>query len=77
SQTEDTKVMLETIQTRFLPNKVVILRPLEEKDSQIIQIIELIRNYPGIEEKATAYVCSNYNCKLPTTEIGQLKELLK
>jgi len=29
-----------------------------------------------VNEEATAHVCTNHNCKLPTNEIGQMLKLL-
>jgi len=30
----------------------------------------------SINGRATAYVCMNYNCKLPTTDIDKMLQLL-
>jgi len=55
--------MLKALQEKLFPNKVVILRPTE-----------LPKLQKSIDGKATAYVCQNYACKAPTTDI---KEMLK
>lgn len=73
---EDTKAMVKALRTRFLPNKVVLLNPGEQKSSEIAQLAEFTKNQSSIEGKATAYVCLNYNCKLPTTDINKMLELL-
>ena len=76
SQADDTKQMLAAIQGPFLPNKIVILRPTEQEFAEIDDIAPLIRSNPGIDNKATAYVCLDYNCRLPTTDISSTLELL-
>jgi uncharacterized protein YyaL (SSP411 family) len=76
AQTEDTKAMVKALRTRFLPNKVVLLNPTEQESPEIAQLAEFTRNQSSIGGKATAYVCLNYNCKLPTTDIGKMLELL-
>jgi uncharacterized protein YyaL (SSP411 family) len=76
AQAEDTKAMVKALRTHFLPNKVVLLNPGEQKSPEIAQLAEFTRNQSGIEGKATAYVCLNYNCKLPTTDINKMLELL-
>lgn len=76
SQANDTKQMLAAIQERFLPNKVVILRPTEQESPEIDAIAPFVRNNPSIDTKATAYVCLDYNCRLPTTDISSMLELL-
>jgi uncharacterized protein len=76
AQAEDTSAMLRALRTRFLPNKVVLLNPGEEDSSKIAQLAAFTKNQPGIGGKATAYVCLNYSCKLPTTDISKMLELL-
>ncbi|MHA1378272.1 MAG: hypothetical protein ACTSRG_07805 [Candidatus Helarchaeota archaeon] len=77
SNTDDTKAMLNIIRKNFIPNMVVILNPAEEKQPPIFKISEFIKNQKCIEGKTTAYVCSNFICKSPTTETEKLLELLK
>jgi len=76
AQAEDTKAMVKALRTRFLPNKVVLLNPGERESPEIAKLAEFTKNQSSIEGKATAYVCLNYNCKLPTTDIGKMLELL-
>ena len=71
----DTQSMLKQIRKSFLPNKVIILRPGKE-DSEILNIAGFIKTYQSIDSKATAYICSNYKCSLPTTDINEVMELL-
>ena len=33
--------------------------------------------FPAIDGKATAYVCENFTCQAPTTDLDQFRELLK
>ena len=35
--------------------------------------LEFIRGVKSIEGKATAYVCENYVCQLPTTDLSTMK----
>jgi len=76
AQAEDTKAMVKALRTRFLPNKVVLLNPSDQESPAIAQLAEFTKNQPGIKGKATAYVCLNYTCKLPTTDINKMLELL-
>lgn len=72
----DTEEMLRELGRLFLPNKVVILRPSDETAAQIEAIAEYTKHQQGIDSKATAYVCRNYNCELPTTDPKKMVELL-
>jgi uncharacterized protein YyaL (SSP411 family) len=76
AQTEDTKAMVRAIRTRFLPNKVVLFNPDERESPEIAKLAEFTKNQSSIGGRATAYVCMNYNCKLPTTDINKMLELL-
>jgi uncharacterized protein YyaL (SSP411 family) len=76
AQAEDTKAMIGALRTRFLPNKVVLLNPSEQNPSEIAQFAEFTRSQLSAGGKATAYVCLNHHCKLPTTDIDKMLELL-
>jgi len=76
AQAEDTKAMIKALRTRFLPNKVVLLNPGERKSPEIARLAAFTKNQLSINGRATAYVCMNYNCKLPTTAIDKMLQLL-
>ena len=73
----ETKEMILALFGSFLPNKVVILRPVDESMSGIADIAPFVRNQTTIDGRTTAYVCRNYTCNLPTTNIQQMLEQLK
>jgi len=76
SQSNDTIQMLDAIRGVFVPNKIVILHPTDQMPCSIDDIAPFIKNYASIDGKATAYVCHNYNCHLPTTDIVTMLKLL-
>jgi uncharacterized protein YyaL (SSP411 family) len=73
---DDTKAMLRAIRREFLPNKVLVLRPLEEESPEILHLADYTRYQTSIDGKATAYICLNYSCKAPTTDIGEMRRML-
>ena len=75
-QSNDTKNMLGTIRTMFVPNKVLIHRPQQEGPPPIARIAPFTENLKTLDKKSTAYVCTNYTCQFPTTDIDRIKELL-
>jgi uncharacterized protein YyaL (SSP411 family) len=77
AQAEDTKAMLQALRTPFLPNKVVLFNPDERESDEIAQLAEFIRSQSSIDGRATAYVCTDYSCELPTTDIDRMLQLLK
>ena len=73
----DTKLMIDELKCRFLPNAVVIFRPADEPDAAITHIAPYTKDMKSIDGKATAYVCSNFTCSKPTTGIQEMLELYK
>ena len=72
----DTKTMQQALNDVFLPNKVVLFRPSGEPTPEITRIVEFTKPQQAIDGKATAYVCRDYACELPTTDVRKMKELL-
>jgi uncharacterized protein YyaL (SSP411 family) len=72
----DTLAMLSALRQQFIPNKVVLLRPPGESP-EIVQFADYIKYNTSLNGQATAYVCLNYYCELPTTEISQMLALLE
>lgn len=61
--------------SRFIPNKVVIHRP-DGDAPPITSIAPYTKPQKPIGGKATAYVCTNYLCKLPTSDPKKVAALL-
>jgi uncharacterized protein YyaL (SSP411 family) len=76
SKAKDTEEMLKTIWKEFIPNKVVILRPTEEESPEIVKFAKFTQSMKSIKKKATAYICLNYACKIPTTDLRKMLEFL-
>ena len=72
----DTHGMLRALRTQFIPNKVVLLRPSDDPAPEITRLAEFTRYQSGLQGKATAYVCLNFRCRLPTTEVSQMMKFL-
>jgi len=72
-----TKDIIREIYSLFLPNKVVGLHPSGEEGNRIRVLSPFMKNQKSIDGKSTAYVCKNYVCDFPTTDIAKLKQLLE
>jgi hypothetical protein len=75
-QHADTRAMLSAIHRQFLPNTVILLRS-RKSDTVLDQMAPFTRAQGTIEGKATAYVCRNFACNRPTTDINTMLSLLK
>ncbi|MCX5896296.1 MAG: hypothetical protein NTZ51_10760 [Proteobacteria bacterium] len=75
-QGNDTKEMITALRKAFVPNKIVLLRPADKTSPDITAIAPYTKNQISLNGKATAYVCRNYACSLPTTDVNKMLELL-
>ncbi len=75
-QEKDTLALLKALRAEFIPNKVVLLRPISLEPPDITKIAPFTENMTSTEGKATAYVCSNYTCKFPTTNTNKMLDLI-
>jgi uncharacterized protein YyaL (SSP411 family) len=73
---EDAGRMIRKLRRPFVPGKVVLLRPPGEAADSITSIAPYTKNQKRIQEKATAYVCLNFSCELPTTDPDKMLILL-
>ncbi len=69
-----TKEMLKIIRKNYLPNKVVLLK--EPGNEKIGKISPFTLEQDQVNNKTAAYVCQNFSCNFPVTEIDELKKLL-
>lgn len=67
--------MLAALRKPFLPNKVVLFRP-EVETPAIVEVAAYTENQRQTNGKATAYVCQDFACKLPTNQIEEMLESL-
>jgi len=72
----DTKKMLNALKRMFIPNKVVLFRQSQTEHPEIARYAEFTGDLSSKEGKATAYVCRNYKCNPPTTNIQEMLRLL-
>ncbi len=73
-ENEDTQSMLNIIYKEFIPFTSTLLFSDEYKD--ISNLVPFIKDYKTIDNKSTAYICENFSCHPPVTDINSLKEML-
>ncbi len=74
---KDTAGMIKALQKEFLPNKVALFRPGDKDAPEITSLAEFTKPKAMLDGRATAYVCSDYSCKSPTTDTEAMLKLLK
>jgi len=73
---DDTRQMLRTLRSEFLPNSVVILRPTNTPTPAITRLSEFIGALTAVQGRATAYVCREYACQRPTNDPVEMMRLV-
>ena len=74
---DDVQAMLDSIQAPFLPNKVVLFRDDSDSGESIVKLAPFTREQKSKDGKATAFICQDFTCQLPTTSIKKVEQSLK
>ena len=72
----DTKAMLRLVHERFIPNKVLLLADGGAAQEQLAGWLPVIGNITRRNGRATAYICEDYVCQLPTSDLAVAAQLL-
>jgi len=74
---DETKAMIRLVHTKFDPLRALIVIPNEKSRGELAAYAPFIKEMKSIDEKLpTVFVCENYSCKAPTTDIHRLAGLL-
>jgi hypothetical protein len=71
----DTHRLLAALHSRFVPNRIVLLVNRESRPA-LARHLPSIADMTAIGGQATAYVCEDYTCKLPTADVAAFSQLL-
>ncbi len=72
SESRSTKAALSKLQSAFIPNKVIILRPTEVEYPDIAKISPVNAYKASEDGRANIFVCTDYHCQAPTTNINHV-----
>ncbi len=73
----DTRALTFAVHERFIPNKILLLADGGAGQQTLVEHNEFIGTVVRLDGKATAYVCEDYACQLPTSDVATLAELLE
>jgi uncharacterized protein YyaL (SSP411 family) len=76
-EADDTRAMIQALREIYNPNTVILLRPFNGTDSEIVELAPFLEKHQGMEGRATAYVCRDQACELPTTEVSEMLDKIK
>ncbi len=73
---DSTKAMIRAVHSRFLPNNVLLLLSPGSESEKLAALSPFVQPMTPVDDKPTAYVCDNFSCKKPTTEVAILATML-
>jgi hypothetical protein len=74
--TAETRTMLKTVNSVYYPGKIVMLVDNDTTQNRLVQYLPFIASVKKIDNKTTAYVCTDKTCKPPVTDPEAVKNLL-
>ena len=73
-----TQAFIKEVNQRFLPNKSFLLfKDRGAVPQELGWVSEILKSAPPSREPVTAYVCENYACHLPTSDLSAFREILE
>jgi uncharacterized protein YyaL (SSP411 family) len=72
----DTRSILKTVNSVFIPGKMVILIDSSATRNRLARYLPFIASVEKIDDKATVYVCTDKTCKPPVTDPEAVRKLL-
>ena len=73
---ESARRMLSMANKSFLPFTVVVFKDAEAVAADITSIVPYTEGQIMIEDKATAYVCENFACRAPVTDLKEFEGMV-
>jgi len=72
----DTRAMLRLVHDRFIPNKILLLADGGPGQQQLAAWLPFVKGVSRKDGRATAYICEDYVCHLPTADLDIAAQLL-
>jgi len=76
ADSEDMGRMIQAIYHRFLPRKILLQLDGSDTEIGVGKAGDFYRSLEALDGKATAYVCEDFACRLPTNDPAQLEQFL-
>ena len=71
-----TQSLLKEVHSRFIPNKIILLADGGDGQKTLSSYIPFLESIRMIDGKSTAYICENYACELPTSDLAVVGQQL-
>jgi uncharacterized protein YyaL (SSP411 family) len=75
-QQTETGKLLKKLRTGFFPRTITLLRKPGDANRELSAIAPFTEDMAPINGKPAAYVCSNFTCATPTTDVEEMLHVL-
>ena len=72
----DTRALLREVHAHFVPEKILLFADGADGQKFLATKNEFLETVAPVDGNAAAYVCENFTCRLPVTDVGELRKLL-
>ena len=72
----ETWAALDKIKSTYNPNKVLLFKNIDDTERELSPLAKWTATQQTIDNKTTFYVCQDFACKIPTTDIKQAIEFI-
>ncbi len=76
SRSPELRSLIEELRNYYLPNSTVLFRPADVDSPEIVRYAAHLKDMKDVDGSAAAYVCQNYTCREPATNVEQLRARL-
>jgi uncharacterized protein YyaL (SSP411 family) len=71
-QDPGTRAMLTALASWYQPRQVALFKPADEDNPPIAELAPFVAAHRPMDDRPTAYVCSGFSCRKPTTDIQEM-----
>ena len=70
-------LLVREVRRRYIPNKILLLAEPGERQQRLAVLLPFVASLTMVDAQATAYICQDYTCRLPTSDVKAVGQLLR
>jgi uncharacterized protein YyaL (SSP411 family) len=71
-----TRALLREVHSHFIPDKILLLADNGPGQKWLSERLDFLKTVSPLDGQPAAYVCQDFVCQLPTSDVAKLRELL-
>ena len=77
SKNMKTQNVLDELRSLYVPQRIIIFKDTNKRRDPLTKIASWTENHSMKNNKPTIYICEDFACRLPTTDIRKAIELIQ